>query len=555
MSISISAFIFCLGFAVFLGCLFAWVYNYRNLHKEPRGNPQKVTDTMSIPVEFIADPGQEGSAIKRLEQEKTCHETGNVNRDAFIKKLLALFRSRLEKENLNILSICYWAFNDEGFSLKLSNSQYRLSESLFVPQNSRYFSKKEFNWNEADEIPVDVYRTEEQIICSMAGAAVSGDGKMHGYITIDSTNPNSFDDEICMELRELATLTEEVLRIMDWNFKLDKENSLFNGILKETSDLFNSSSKGNLITDLSQVLQDNFRFNRLMLITPHEQDKDKWQISEVVGEQKDDFKGVSFRVHVKCLLYDLLSGKLPVINKKKIPTDPYQRRFYENEPENLELRSLFAVMPPARNNSYPLAIVLESKNDKAVSILDEIMLTYIVACAALKLSDIQSKDNSRQKKEDTLAGVDSNGLGELLSYYENEIYSLKDSGDSLGILFFKCIPLKKDDRAIVFETFLAILKRIKKAWNGQHLAMLGSGEFVLSVKGDLKESVFEITATQIITMAKNLLDESSLSIKSHSIWLNKKRIKEIEEKLGQSGITLFIVSIANKFQEMSEAGE
>ncbi len=525
------------------------------MHKEPRGNPQKVTDTLTVPVEFVVASGQEGSAIKRLEQEKTCYETGNVNRDAFVKKLLALFRSYLEKENLNILSICYWAANEEGFNLKLSNSPYMLSESLSVPRNNRYFSKKEFNWNEADEIPVDVYRTEEQIIGSMAGAVVSGNGKVHGYITIDSTNSNAFDDEICMELRELATLTEEVLRIMDRNFKLDRENSLFNGILKETLSLFNSSSKGNLISDLSKVLQDNFRFDRLMIITPHEQDKDIWQISEVVGEQKEDFKGVSFEVHVKCLLYELLAGKVSVINERKISTDPYQRRFYENEPENLELRSLFAVTPPARNNSYPLVIVLESKNDKVVSIADEIMLTYVVANAALKLSDIQSKDDSKQKKEDTLAEVESNGLGELLNYFEKEMHSLKNSEDSLGILFLKCIPLKKDSKATVFEDFLAKLKRIKKAWNGQHLAMLGSGEFVLFIKGDLKESVFEITARQIIANAKNLLDESTLSIKSHFIWLNKNRVEEIEKKLGQSGRTLFIVSITNKFQEMSEAGE
>jgi len=553
--ISITAFIFCLGFAVFLGCIFAWIYNYRILHKEPKGNPQRVTDTMGIPVEFVANVDQEGSAVKRFEQEKTCYEKGTVNKDAFIKKMLALFRSYLEKENLNILSVCYWAFNGESFTLRLPNSPYRISENLLIPQNNRYFSKKEFSWNGMDEIPIDIYSTEELMASSMAGAAISGGGKLRGYITIDSVDQNAFDDDIRMELLELATLMEEVLRTMDGNFKLDKENSLFNGMLKDISDLLHSSSKGNLIANLSQILQDNFRFNRLMLIMPHEQDKDKWQIVEAVGEQKEIFKGVSFSIHVKCLLYELLAGKISVINEKRISTDPYQRRFYENEPENLELRSLFAVGPPMQNNSYPLVIVLESKNDKAVSITDEIVLTCIIACASLKLSDIESKDISKQEKENALAEVDSNGLGEILNYYEHEIESLENSSDSIGILFLKCIPSNKEGKAAVFEKFLAILKRVKKAWNGQHLAMLGSGEFVLSVKGDLKENVFEIIATQIITNTKNLLDGDTLSIKSHSIWLNKDKIKEIGNKLGQSGKTLFLVSIANKFQEMSEANE
>jgi hypothetical protein len=549
VSISVSAFIFCLGFAVFLGCVFAWIYNYRILHKEPKGNPLRVTDTFSIPTELVANVDQEGSAIRRLEQEKTCYETGTGNKDAFIKKMLALFRSHLEKEKRNILSICYWAFNGESFTLRLPNTPYRINENLLIPQNNRYFSKKEFNWNGTDEIPIDIYSTEELMANSMAGAAISGSGKLRGYVTIDSTDPNAFDDDIRTELLELVTLMEEVLRMMDRNFKLDKENSLFNGMLKDISDLFHSSSKGNLIADLSEILQGNFRFNRLILITPHEQDKDRWQIVEAAGEQKEVFKGVSFNVHVKCLLYELLAGKISVINEKKISTDPYQRRFYENEPENLELRSLFAVGPPLQNNSYPLVIVIESRNDRAVSVMDEIMLTCIVACASLKLSDIENKDISNQEKENALAEVDSNGLGEILNYYEREIESLENSNDSVAILFLKCIPLKKEGRAAVFEKFLAMLKRLKKAWNGRHLAMLGSGEFVLSVKGKSNENVPEIMATQI----RNLLDGEPLSIKSHSIWLNKDKIKEIEKKLGQGGKTLFLISIANKFQEMSEA--
>ncbi|MCL2100953.1 MAG: hypothetical protein FWH22_04495 [Fibromonadales bacterium] len=557
MSISVLAFLFCLVFAVFLGALFAWIYNYRNLHKEPKGKPQRVTDTLSIPVELDADAQQDGAAKKRLAQERTCYETEAGNKDAFVKKMLTLFRGRLEKVNCGILSICYWAFNGEGFILRLSNSPYRISDSLFVPQSNRYFSKKEFNWSEIDEIPADLYRTEEQITGSMAGASVSGDGKLHGYITIDSANANAFDEEIYTELRELAALTSEVLRAMDKNFKLDKENNLLNGMLKEISHLFNSSSKGNLIANLSRILQDNFRFDRLMLIMPHERDEDKWQISEAVGLQKENFKGVSFSVHVKCLLYELLSGKVSVVNEKNISTDPYQRRLYENEPENLELRSLFAVTPPALNNSYPIVIMLESENSKAVSIIDEIMLTGIVNCAALKLSDIQSKDNSKQERENALAEVDSNGLGEILNFYEQELENLKSSEDSLGILFLKCIPLKEEGKVAVFENFLAMAKNLKKTWNGQHLAMLGGGEFVLSIKGNLSADVFEAIAVRILDSVENMLDRNSLTIKSYSTWLSKEKIIKIEDELGQNGKTLFLLSIANKFQEMSgvEASE
>jgi hypothetical protein len=314
VSISVSAFIFCLGFAVFLGSLFAWIYNYRILHKEPKGNPLRVTDTFSIPTELVANVDQEGSAIRRLEQEKTCYETGTVNKEAFIKKMLATFRSHLEKENCKILSICYWVFHGESFTLRLPNTPYRINENLLIPQSNRYFSKKEFIWNGIDEIPIDIYSTEDLMASSMVGAAISGGGKLRGYITIDSANSNTFDEDIRMELLELVTLMEEVLRMMDRNFKLDKENSLFNGMLKDISDLFHSSSKGNLIADLSEMLQGNFRFNRLILITPHEQDEDRWQIVEAVGEQKEVFKGVSFNVHVKCLLYELLAGKISVIN-------------------------------------------------------------------------------------------------------------------------------------------------------------------------------------------------------------------------------------------------
>jgi len=559
VSISIPAFLFCLGFAVFLGCLFAWVYNYRNLHKEPTGNPQRVTDTIGVPVDFAADAGQEGTAIKRMEQEKTCYETGTVNKEMFIKKLLAIFRGHLEKEERKILSICYWEFKDEGFALKLYNSRCRMVEGLSVPLGSnRYFSKKEFNWNGMDDIPADIYHTEELVANSMAGALVSGNGKRYGYITIDSTDLNVFDDEICMELRELATLTEEALRTLDNNQKLDQQNILFNEMLKNILDLFHSTSKGNLLYNLSQVLQDNFRFNRLTIIIPHEHEEDTWQIAEVIGEQKEELKGESFNVHVKCLLYEILVGKVSVINEKNISTDPYQRRFFENEPENLELRSLFAVRPPVQYNSYPLIIVLESKNEKAVSITDQIMLTSIAASAALKLSDIQGKDNSKQEKENILAAVDANGFGEIMRHYEKEIDNLKNSTDGLGIILLKCIPSDKSNRVAVFDKFLTIMKNFKKQWNVQHLAMLGRGEFVLSMKGEMKEQgpVFELFSGQIINLTKGMLDsEDFLSVKSHPIWLTKDKLKDVEKRLGQSGKTLFMVSLASKFQEMSEAGE
>ncbi|MDR3000978.1 MAG: hypothetical protein LBU89_06925 [Fibromonadaceae bacterium] len=552
MSISVLAFLFCIGFAVLLGALFAWVYNYRNLHREPRGKPQKVTDTLEIPVEITPDMPQEGAAKKRLEQEKTCYETGAGNKDVFVKKMLTLFRGRLEKANCGILSICYLAFNGEGFALRLYDSPFRISDNLFIPQSNRHFTKKGFNWSEVDEVPVNLYRTEEQITSSMAGAIVSGDGKLHGYIIIDSANKDAFSEEIYMELQEFATLTSEVLKAMDKNFKLDKENSLLNGTLKDISHLFNSSSKGNLIANLSKVLQDNFRFDRLMIITPHERDREKWQISEAVGQQKENFKGVSFDIHVKCLLYELLSGKVSVVNEKNISIDPYQRRLYENEPENLELRSLFAVTPPVLNNSYPIAIMLESEKEKAVSIIDEIMLTGIINCAALKLSDIQNKDNSKQERENALAEVDSNGLGEILNYYEKELEDLKTSEDGLGILFLKCLPLKEESKATIFENFLAMVKNLKKTWNVKHLAMLGNGEFVLSMTGNLSSDVFDAFSVRILGSIDHILDKNSLAIKHYSTWLSKEKILNIEEELGQNGKTLFLVSIANKFQEMTE---
>ena len=557
MHIPISAFIFCLGFAVFLGCLFAWVYNYRNLHKEPKGKPQRITDTLGAPVDLVHETTQDGSAIKRQEQEKTCYETGVVNKDAFVKKLLALFRSYLEQDNRRILSVCYWAFKGDGFTLRISNSPYQISDGLFIPKNDRYFSKKEFNWDGIDEFPIDIYRTEEEVANSMAGAIVSGGGKLHGYITIDSLESGAFDDETCMELRELATLTEEVLRTLDSNLKLDKQYSLLNTMLKDILDLYHSSSKGNLLTNLSAILQNSFLFNRMMIITPIDLDLDKWQISEAVGEQKEVLKGEPFVVHPKCLLYEILVGKVSVINEKDISKDPYQRRFSESEPENLELRSLFAVRPPIRNNSYPLIIVLESKETKAVSIIDEIMLTNIVACAALKLSDIISKNDSKQEKENTMAEVNANGFGEIMRYYEKEIDFLKDRSDGLGILFLKCIPSGKESKAFVYEKFLSIVKHLKKHWNGKHLAMMGNGEFILSMTGDVQqEHIFELFSGQLITIAKDMFgSEGTLAIKSHSIWLNREKLKQLEQDTGQSGKTLFLVSLATKFQEMAEVSE
>lgn len=544
-----------MGFAVLLGYFFAWIYNYGKLHKEPKDKPLRLTETLNIPIEFAANAGQNNGAAKRLEQEKACYETNFATKDSIVEKLLALFRSSLEKEERNILSVCYWVFNGEDFTLRLSNSPYRISENLFVPKSDKYFSKKEFNCSGADKIPMDVFQSENQVVYSMAGVAISGDGKLRGYITIDSADENAFSDEIFSELRGFANLTEKMLRILDLNFKLNRENSLFNGILKDISDLFRSASKGNLIADISKILQDNFRFNRLMLITPDEQEKDRWHISEAAGEQKEIFKEISFNTHVKCLLYELLAGKVSVVKELDIPTDPYLCRFYENEPKNLELRSLFAVAPPAQNNSYPLIIVLESRNCKAVSIIDEIILTCIVACAALKLSEIQSKDEFKQKKKNDFTGIDSNGLGKLLNYYETEISDLKKNDDSLGILFFKGTAVKKENKIMNFEKFLEVLKNLKKAWNGQHLAMLGNDEFVLSVKGNFQEKTFKTIAMQMIMSAENMLAEYSLSIKSHSIWLNKNKIEDVERKLGQSGRTLFTLTVMKKFKEMSEVGE
>jgi len=553
VQISITAFLFCLGFALVLGYVFAWIYNYGKLHKEPEGEPQKITDTLSTPVPLFTTE-YNNSALKRLEQEKSCSETDFASRDVFIKKLLMLFRSRLEKENDKILSICYWVFNEEGFALRLSNSAYRLRENIFVSKDNKYFSRRDFNWNGIDEAPIDVFHSQDQVTRSVAGSAVSGEGKLHGYITIDSTHENAFDDEICMELRELANVAEEMLKNLDMNYKLNRENNLFYGMLKDISNLFSSVSKGNLISNLSKILRDNFRFNRMMLIIPAEREKDKWLISEAVGEQSEKFKKVVFSVHEKCLLHELLCGKVSSVNEVKISTDPYQRRFYEHEPENLELHSLFAVMPPTQNNSFPLAVVLESTNNRAVTRMDETLLTCITACASIKLSDMQARDASQQKRNESLEGIDSNGLGEILHFYNTEFNELKNSEDnlSLGILFLKCDNVKSENKANDYDKFLSVLRELKKAWNGKHLAMLGSGEFIFSIRSNLKEDVFEMAAAQIITNAENMLAEHSLSVKSHSIWINRNKMEKIEQEHKRSYGVLFAYSVMNKFREMNE---
>ena len=550
MHISIPALLFCLGFTLALGYVFAWIYNYGKLHKKPEGEPQKITDTLSAPVPLITEE-HNNSALRRLEQEKALSETDFASRDAFIKKLLMLFRSRLEKGNDKILSICYWIFDGEGFALRLSNSTRRLRENLFVPKDNKYFSRRDFNWNGIDEAPIDVFHSEEQITRSIAGSAVSGEGKFHGYITIDSANENAFDDEICIELRELANVAEEILRNLDMNYKLNRENNLFYGMLKDISNLFSSVSKGNLVANLSKILRDNFRFNRMMIIMPAEREKDKWLISEAAGDQSEKFKKVVFNVHEKCLLHELLCGKVSKVNEVNIPTDPYQRRFYENEPENLELRSLFAVMPPAQNNSLPLAIVIESVNNRAVSRMDETLLTCITACAALKLSDIQSRDASLQRRNESFVGIDSNGLGELLNFYHAEFNDLRNSEDTLGILFLKCVNTKRENKVNDFDKFLSVLRELKKAWNGKHLAMIGNGEFVFSIRSNLNEEVFGMAAAQIITNAENMLAEHSLSVRSHSIWLNRYKMAEMEQKHKKNYGALFAFSVMNQFLKMS----
>jgi len=549
--ISIPAFLVCLGFSLALGYIFAWIYNYSKLHQKPEDEPKKVTDTQDTPVPYTTAE-YDNSALERLKQEKVCSETDFAYRDAFIKKLLMLFRNRLEKENNRILSICYWVFNGEGFALRLANSSYRLRENLFVFRDSKYFSRRDFNWNGIDEAPIDVFYSEEQVARSVAGSAVSGEGKFYGYITIDSAHENAFDDEICIELRELANVAEEVLRNLDMNYKLNRENNLFYGMLRDISNLFSSVSKGNLITNLSKILRDNFDSARMMIILPAEREKDKWLISEATGEQSEKFKKVVFSVHAKCLLYELLSGKVSVVNEVKIPTDPYQRRFYENEPENYELRSLFAVMPPKQNNSCPLAVVIESKNNRAVSRMDETLLTCITACASVKLSEMQSRDASQQIRNECFDGIDSNGLGELFSFYAAEFNALRNCDDSLGILFLKCTHIKNENKANDFDRFLTVLKALKKLWSCRHLAMLGNGEFVFSIRDNFKEDVFEIKARQIITNAENMLAEHSLSVKSHAIWLNRDKIAQTEQMHHNlSYELLFTLSVMNKFNEMN----
>jgi hypothetical protein len=522
---------------------------------------------MNIPLEIAALEEQDRIAMRRLEQEKTCYEADSSNKDAFVKKLLNLFYSRMEKEKNEALSLCYWSYSEEGFVLRLAITPYRLRESIFVPKTNRYFSKKEFNWYGQDEIPVDIFQSDTQITQSLIGSAISGDGKLRGYITMDSAKENAFDDAKLMGLRELAVLAEEILQILDLNSKFDRENNLLNGMLKDVSGLFNSVSKSNLVANLSKVLQDNFKFDRLMIITLDKKDKEKWYISDALGEQHEFFKGASFSIYEKSLLYELLSGKTTVINEMKIPTDPYQRRLFEDEPKNLNLRSLFAVRPHSLQNSYPMAIMLESRNKRAVSRIDIQMITCLAACSAIKLSDIMEKIHSRQKKEIDLIDIDANGLGETLNFYEKEIASLKYSSECLGILIMKCRQTDKETGGIRetksldlneiripnYEKFSYVLKTLKKNWNGRHLAMLGSGEFVFCIKGNFSEKVFdEITASQIIVNAKSMLAEDGLDLDNYNIWLDRDKVIGKEQEIGHSCDTLFKLTLMSKFKEMSE---
>jgi hypothetical protein len=208
-----------------------------------------------------------------------------------------------------------------------------------------------------------------------------------------------------------------------------------------------------------------------------------------------------------------------------------------------------------------MAIVLESRNRRAVSRIDVQMLTCLAACSAVKLSDIMEKIYSRQKKEIDLIDIDSDGLGETLHFYEAEMDSLKHGSDCLGILFLKCKPLNRENRVLDFneiraynyEKFAHVLKTLKKNWNGRHLARLGSGEFIFSIKGNFSEKIFdEITASQIIANAKSMLAEDDLDLDSHNIWLDKNKMAEKEQELGYSCDTLFKLTIMSMFKDMSE---
>jgi hypothetical protein len=168
---------------------------------------------------------------------------------------------------------------------------------------------------------------------------------------------------------------------------------------------------------------------------------------------------------------------------------------------------------------------------------------------------------SRQKKEIDLIDIDSNGLGEILHFYEAEMDSLKHGNDSLGILLLKCKPLNRENRVLDFnevkasnyEKFAHVLKTLKKNWNGRHLAMLGSGEFIFSIKGNFSEKIFdEITASQIIANAKSMLAEDDLDVDNHNIWLDKNKMAEKEQELGFSCETLFMLTITSMFKDMSE---
>lgn len=552
MNMSVPAFVICFFLALGLGILLTWFFKYKKNYKEPKYAPQRITDTTDAPVDILPEQNQDETAINRLNKEiENFKENDNLKKD-FIDKMLELFNSYLISKYDNILALCYWNFKNDGFTLEVPISTYTLNENLFIPKDDTLFSEKEFIFNEKDEVPLEVFRSKEDITASFAGRLVSGKGKFYGYITISSGKANAFDTETIKELREFAKLTEGVLSFLDLNLKLNLESNVFYELLNKIPSLLNFNSKENVINNLSTFLKDNFRCDRLMLITPESSDRNKWFITEALGEQSELLKGISFEAKEEFLLYELLIGNISIINKGNITKDPYQYRLYSDEPDNLEFNSLLAITVPKENYSYPLVMVLESKQEKEFPKIDVSALSYILTCASLKLSNIENDDCFKQKKNDNLQYIDSDGLGEFFNYYNSKLENLRNSNENLCVIFLKFFPKTKENKAIDFEHIMSVLKKYKGELNGQHLALLGSGEFVLSVIGDFKEDDLKEIIAKFVENIRKSLAAINASVNYHTILFNKNKIEEEEKKNKSNIVTLFIFSVINKFKKMSE---
>ncbi|GHV12135.1 hypothetical protein AGMMS49938_04080 [Fibrobacterales bacterium] len=536
---SIYVLIFAVGCV--LGAIFSWIYFYGKMHKKPSGKPQRITDALTIPQ---AIPEGETRST-RDEQDALGYEHYYMNKDTMLKSLIEYFHSRLVnlehsgEGEVKIGSVCFWEKINGVFSLLKFNSTYGINETFLVSAENKFFIKDKFVWNkENGKNPINFYTAENLQANFVAGSAVSFNG-VCGYITIDSFT-NNFNDSVINELNNVSQLAGDIFRVLKENSTYHVGINLFRESIRDVSNILNLKSKEAVLSTLSQMLSYNFRCDRLMLIVPENDGSDKWHICEVAGEQREILKSISFEPHEKCLLYELFLRFTSSVRKDDIATDPYQCRIFPDEPQNLDLQSLYAVMPPISDNFYPIAIVLESKEKNAVTKTESQLLSYIATCIGMKLKEF-ALNEEKEKEQNIELIIDSNGTGELLSYYKNEIQNIKNGSDNLGILFLKINP------QIVDVRFFERVKDYKKHQGNFHFSSLGKGEYIFSERGLFSEETFNHTANKM----KNYL-VGELENSSQTVWVDKQKIQKKEEEGEKEdyGMLLWLFSLQTFIKEV-----